>query len=341
MKFKYWIACTIFTCGSIAGNAAAQPNYLKADNTTLAQVRPAAPISERDRQELQQLRQEKLIGDRIQAEVDRAFMRTTTSIYILLFLMALFPIGTALGLWLFRRSIIDRIVSEAKHKLHAEITKQIEVEVSDTLEKQTAAFQNEVERLRTELLEYLNQLKNLYADEITKDAPAETTVYTQPFPAIRNLLALAKEEQNGGEPSYENYSELANLGEQESEILAEVQGQQLLPSSNDETEESASSSNSEVLTAVEYFNQGNVLMAEGRYAEANKSYNHAVQLERDFPEARYQNARAYALRGSVNAAVGNLQWAIDIDASYQERAKTDSAFDPIRADEQFKKIIDE
>jgi hypothetical protein len=41
----------------------------------------------------------------------------------------------------------------------------------------------------------------------------------------------------------------------------------------------------------------------------------------------------------INLAVGNLQWAIDIEPRYKEIAKTDEAFSAIRGEELFKQIL--
>jgi tetratricopeptide (TPR) repeat protein len=95
-----------------------------------------------------------------------------------------------------------------------------------------------------------------------------------------------------------------------------------------------------ILNAQEHLEEGNTHFVAGRYLQANTSYNEAVKLEPNFPEARYQNARSYAMQRRVNLAIGNLQWAIDIDPQHKEMAKNDSAFDGIRADEQFKNLME-
>ncbi|MBD1943795.1 hypothetical protein H6F50_15760, partial [Coleofasciculus sp. FACHB-712] len=95
------------------------------------------------------------------------------------------------------------------------------------------------------------------------------------------------------------------------------------------------------LNANDYLILGNSCFSEGRYLEANQSYNLAVKIEPNFSEARYNNARCYAMQYRLNLAVGNLQWAIDIEPRYKEIAKNDEAFSAIRGEELFKQLLDE
>ncbi|HEY9704795.1 MAG TPA: tetratricopeptide repeat protein, partial [Allocoleopsis sp.] len=92
---------------------------------------------------------------------------------------------------------------------------------------------------------------------------------------------------------------------------------------------------------AEYFKQGNILLDQGRYEEANNYYNEALKINKDLAEIRYQNARCYALRGSTNLAIGNLEWAIDINAKYKDTAENDPAFDSIKFNEHFKQVLNE
>lgn len=512
MKINYWIACAIFSVGLKVFAAPTPPQPI-----FLAQVKPAPTISPTEREELQQLRLEKEIRDRVQTEVDRAFSRATTLINILLFVMTLFPFATALGVWLLRRSVINQIVSETRDELEKEVQKQLEAEVADEFKKQASAFQEEMEKLQSEFVSHLSQLQALFIDaqqekdriiqELSQLTPAsleeeiapevqqrildlthqlevltsentqlvftaedyvkqgdafffesryddalvcydkalkvkpedsdiwflrayvlqklnryeeaiasydktiaihpdemdnwyykaccyallgnvELTVETlqQAIYLNSRCIKWAKENSDfdgirddvrfknlidSGNPMVQDVSsdvtgndnfvepEIENLSfetEPENPTLLEpeietpqAEDSSQMPSliidrqseSVAQIEEPVSANPSEVLSADDYLDRGNVHLAEGRYVEANNCYNQAVKLERDFPEARYQNARAYAMRKNINPAIGNLQWAIDIQPVYKEKAKTDSAFDEIREDEQFRNLIDE
>ncbi|MCL1464589.1 TPR end-of-group domain-containing protein [Argonema galeatum] len=305
MKINYWITCAILSVGLKVFAAPTPPQPIFS-----AQLKPASEISQTEREELQQLRQDKEIRDRVQTEVDRAFSRATTLINILLFVMTLFPFATALGVWLLRRSAIDQIVSETRNELEKEVQKQLEAEVADEFKKQASAFQQEMQKLEAEFGSHLDQLQALFIDGNTE------------------------EKNNLNEQQIESFSLQAAP---QIPTLAEPQ----IETPQAENEEKISANPGEVLSVDEYLEQGNVHFAEGRYAEANNCYNQALKIERDFPETRYQNARAYARRRNINPAIGNLQWAIDIEPMYKEKAKIDSAFDEMRENEQFQKLVDE
>lgn len=305
MKINYWIACAIFSVGLKVFAAPTPPQPI-----FLAQLRTDPEISQTEREELQQLRLEKEIRDRVQMEVDRAFSRASTLINILLFVMTLFPFATALGVWLLRRSVINQIVSETRNELEKEVQKQLETEVADEFKKQASAFQQEMQKLEAEFGSHLSQLQALFIDgDIDK-------------------------KNNFNEQGIETLSLQA---EPQIPTLAEPQ----IETPQAENEEKISVNPGELLSVDEYLEQGNVHFAEGRYAEANNCYNQGLKIERDFPETRYQNARAYAMRRNINPAIGNLQWAIDIEPIYKEKAKIDSAFDEVRENEQFQKLVDE
>lgn len=77
-----------------------------------------------------------------------------------------------------------------------------------------------------------------------------------------------------------------------------------------------------------------------RYAEAIASYDQAIQIKPDEATAWYGKAFCYGLQGIVDLAIKNLQWAINLEPTFREKAKTNSDFDAIREDERFKKLID-
>ncbi|MBD2184881.1 tetratricopeptide repeat protein [Planktothrix sp. FACHB-1355] len=325
MKLKFWLACAIVSVNiNIAAVAVDRQNTMPA---LLAQAKGAPAISPTERQELQQLRLEKEIRDRVQAEVDRAFSRLTTSMDLLLFAIALFPVVTALAVWLLRRSSIDQIVSETRAQLQKEAQKQLTAEIADEFSKQSAIFTQEIENLEAKLIAYItSQTGAIYFKE-QEDVPIHATA-NLPVETEFNVpnIAAAIEIE-------------ADNSEAQERMPAQISNEQF--ESGEQVEDSLSVTTQEVLNANDYLERGNEHFAAGRYVEANNSYNQAVKLDRDLPSARYQNARAYAMRGSINAAVGNLQWAIDVEPTYKEMAKSDSAFDEIRESEQFHKVIEE
>lgn len=298
-------------------DATAQPKPQLVTLTVSTGQISAQNLSTRERRELQILRQERQkvqqetqIRNLVQTEVDRAFSRTTTLITILLLVIILFPVAMVLGLWLLRRSIINQLIGEIKQELQTEVAKQ------------TATFKQEMEQLQREYINYYSPLQtgaNYYPD------------------VADNLVTETSENQ-----------QFVNSGNQdfltgETEILmAQDQYEISNLTPNDPTlEPELNHSQTEVLTVEDYLNLGNSYLARSRYQEAIDAYNAALKLDRNLPEVRYQNAKAYALRGSRNPAIGNLQWAIDLAPQYKQIAQTDPAFNYIRNDEQFQQLVND
>lgn len=74
-------------------------------------------LNQQEQQEVQRLRLELEMRDRVQEEVDRAFSRTTILLNTLVFFLILFPLVTAGGVWLLNRSVIKQIASSAPNEL--------------------------------------------------------------------------------------------------------------------------------------------------------------------------------------------------------------------------------
>lgn len=488
-----------------SSQAAPSPQIL-AQNLSSQERRELQQLRQ-EKQKLQQLQQDKQMRELIQAEVDRAFSRATTLINILLFVMTLFPVVTAFGVWLLRRSVINQLVSEIKKELQTEVEKQLEAEVASEFKKQTEAFKQEMNKLQAEFVSHLSQLQALFIEaqnekdqiirEISNIIPAsleepippeiqnkmieltnqlealkaanseliftvddyvkqgdalffenryeeaiecydkaiqlepnnvdvwffkgyvlqKLKLYDEAIACYNKTIEIYPDEmdywyykaccyalQGDAELAVETLQEAANLNPRclkwaksnsdfdairqderfnqlidrttseeqqndstlveqeigdrltassENKVFLQIENQTLMAQDQYEmqngiytksqpvlpTEELPLDNQSQVLSAEYYLKQGDACFSQKRYEEANKFYNEALTIERNLPEVRYQNARTYGLRGSVNPAIGNLQWAIDIDPKYKEMAKNDSAFDAIRETEQFENLI--
>jgi tetratricopeptide (TPR) repeat protein len=89
-------------------------------------------------------------------------------------------------------------------------------------------------------------------------------------------------------------------------------------------------------------NRGVVLGSKSkprRYDEALEAYKKASELEPDFAEAWFNQACIYSLKGDKKNALKHLSKAIDLDAKYKEKAKTDDDFKNLWDDEDFKRIV--
>ncbi len=337
MSIKKQVAfalCTLLIAASAAtarGRRDALPETISTPAAS-AQVTPDPTPVDRAREELERLQQENLIRDRVQSEVDRAFGRATILFNAWLLVLALFPIAMAIGLWLLHRRIVYQLASERKNLLEQfrdSLEKQLATEISTVLKGQMEVFKQETAAIRTETMTQITSLIS-EAQTVLEELRQQREIVEQEINTLRD----------------EQYYQTQNLAEQGIEPLNDRFSELLEIASDDpyefaaQYEESESESPSQALDADSYLHQGNALFSEGRYVDANSAYSEAIKIDRDFPTARYQNARCYGIRGKVNLAIGNLQWAIDLDPQYKEIAKTDSAFDAIREDEQFKKMFD-
>ncbi len=88
-----------------------------------------------------------------------------------------------------------------------------------------------------------------------------------------------------------------------------------------------------------YYTRGSVYSTQGNYTQAIVDYNQALKLKPDYAEAYYKKACAYSLKKEFKAAIENLRRAIDLYAKSREVAKTDSDFDNIREDKQFRALV--
>ncbi len=82
--------------------------------------------------------------------------------------------------------------------------------------------------------------------------------------------------------------------------------------------------------AEAYYFAGLVCLLQQQPDEALTQLHEAVALQPEFSEAHYQRAGVAAMLGQIPDALASLERAINGDARYYERAKTDAMFDSIR-----------
>ncbi|MGQ9873251.1 TPR end-of-group domain-containing protein [Leptodesmis sp.] len=93
--------------------------------------------------------------------------------------------------------------------------------------------------------------------------------------------------------------------------------------------------------AAAWNNRGLALDDLGRKEEALMSYDKVLQIQSGFAGTYYNKACCYGLQEETDLALETLRQAIDLDAKYQDMAKTDPNFDRIRNDARFQALIEE
>jgi tetratricopeptide (TPR) repeat protein len=77
------------------------------------------------------------------------------------------------------------------------------------------------------------------------------------------------------------------------------------------------------------------------YGQAIADFGRAIELNPEDATAYYNIASVYALMEQAEEACGWLEKAIGLDEEYQEMARDDQDFDPVREDARFKALIGE
>ncbi len=85
--------------------------------------------------------------------------------------------------------------------------------------------------------------------------------------------------------------------------------------------------------------KGISLLELGQYDQALDSFEENLKLSSGQPGAWYGKARCHAHKQQANEAIAALQSAMQIDPSYIEGARTDSDFDPVRDNPDFRALI--
>ena len=335
----------------------------------------------REDKQLQKLVEEDLeksiaIREQIQTEVDRAFGHTTTILNVLLVLLTSFPILAAAGIWFIRRSVISQIVAETRKQLQEEVEKQLEEEVAAEFKKQTEAFKQEIERLKSEFVAQLSQLNNLFLDaQKEKDKIIQELSQITPSPVRepvtpeiqQKIQELTKHLELLKAANPQLFLTANDYVEQGKALYFEGRYDEAIASHDKAIQIESDNprawfSKGAVLTKLQqyqdaiacydratqikpdfseaWFGTGTALAKLQQYPDAIASYDQVIQIKPDFYLAWFGKARCHALQGDIELAIENLQQAINLNADKcRETAKTDPAFDNVREEERFKQLI--
>jgi tetratricopeptide (TPR) repeat protein len=335
----------------------------------------------REDKQLQKLVEEDLeksiaIREQIQTEVDRAFGHTTTILNVLLVLLTSFPILAAAGIWFIRRSVISQIVAETRKQLQEEVEKQLEEEVAAEFKKQTEAFKQEIERLKSEFVAQLSQLNNLFLDaQKEKDKIIQELSQITPSPVRepvtpeiqQKIQELTKHLELLKAANPQLFFTANDYVEQGKALYFEGRYDEAIASHDKAIQIESDNprawfSKGAVLTKLQqyqdaiacydratqikldfseaWFGRGTALAKLQQYPDAIASYDQVIQIKPDFYLAWFGKARCHALQGDIELAIENLQQAINLNADKcRETTKTDPAFDNVREEERFKQLI--
>ena len=292
----------------------------QADDAVLPDLttNPTAP-SLKELQELQDLRTEKRfkgfidqrlanspeVQDRIELEVDRAFARTTTLLNILLVILTSLPVIAALSVWLLRRSVISQLV--------AEVRSQLETEVFAQLKQQKLSTIAEIERMRGESLDQVEQML-AEAQSVLDELKAQIEIANQDIDQLKSEATSQLETM------------VIDAQQVKDQTIQELTG--LLPGSTQDTLspdvqprvgtlttllESLKAAIPQItFSASDYLKQGNALFFESRYDDAIAAYDRAIALNPELYEAWFTKASTLMLMQRYDEASRAYQFATQL-----------------------------
>lgn len=335
----------------------------------------------RDDTQLQRLVEEDIekslaIREQIQLEVDRTFSHTTTLLNVLLVILTAMPILAGTGIWFLRRSVINQIATETRKQLQEEVEKQLAAEVAEELKQQAAAFQKEIDGLKTEFDAQLAQLKSLIVDaqqkknriiqELSQVLPSPLRESSSPelhqkIQALTQQLNLLKSANAQLDFTANDYVEQGRAlyfeGQFEEAIALYDKGIELEPDNPRAWFGRGASlaklqRYDEALIAYDkvidvkpdfseaWFGRGVVLAKLQQYPEAIAAYEKATTLKPDLYLAWFGKARCYALTEQPDQAIQALEQAIALNSEKcVEAVKTDAVFETLRSDQRLQTLL--
>ncbi|MEB3827140.1 tetratricopeptide repeat protein [Phormidium sp. CCY1219] len=256
-----------------------------------------------------------LVQQQIQSEVDRAFSRLS----VLLIALVVFPVGAALVIWLFRKSVANQVMQEVKAQLGKEVPPSVPPQTGGGLVKSDAA-----DGMPPTLPE-------------KKDSTAQLNELISMALATQNLIAEARstleDSMQMQDKMEEPFNEIFGIYvKQGNELFREGKYEESI-----EIYEKATEINPECYEA--FLGQGVAFTKLDRYDEAIAAYNKAIRVNSDKADAWYGKARCYAFKEDLDLVIDNLKQAINLNPEIREMAQHESDFNQLRETEEFDQLM--
>lgn len=383
MKFKCRAyAVLLITLLATEVVAASQSPLSSPSVTQTLTLQPNLISSSQNQEEIERVLKEKAgIRDLVKSEVNSTFGWTLGLLNLLITVLIAIPIVTGIALFLLRRSILDRLVSD----IELELRQQLETAKQKMIELQKLLDQREI------IIQQLSKILPKSEEEIVSPTAKQQIRYLaeqlEALQAIEPQLLSTANDYNlqgdgflaGGRyleaiDSYDKAIEvqplsfeawlgkgraLRNLRKYEEALEIYEKVTEVRPDDVNAWNAKGNTLNSlkhyqEALNCFEksiqidpsyydpWVNRSRSLDALKRYGEAEASLNKAVEIAPDMPQAYQNKAFHYAELKNVDLAVENLRKAICLDLPSLGQGILSARFlDPIREDEQFKQLVRE
>ena len=281
-----------------------------------------APESEDAQQEVLQQTSEldPAIQQQIQAEVDRAFMRTVSPLAAAIAGLVVLPVAATLaGIWLLKKSVANQVASEVREHLGQTVPSQLPVS-----QPGGSLVKSEKSGMPLALSEEPRNTAKL--NELISMALATQNLISE---ARTTLEESMKMQDRMEEPFQEIFGIYVKQG---NELFREGKYENAV-----EMYDKATEINPECYEA--FLGQGVAYTRLERYDEAIAAYNKAIRTSSDKADAWYGKARCYALKSDTDMAVDNLRQAISLNPDIREMAQHESDFNSVRETELFDTLM--
>lgn len=281
-----------------------------------------APESEAAQQEVLQQTSEldPAIQQQIQAEVDRAFMRTMSPLAAAIAGLVVLPVAATLGgIWLLRKSVANQVASEVRDQLGQTPPSQL-----PSSQKGGSLVKSEKGGMPLALSEEPKSTAQL--NELISMALATQNLISE---ARTTLEESMKMQDRMEEPFQEIFGIYVKQG---NELFREGKYENAV-----EMYDKATEINPECYEA--FLGQGVAYTRLQSYDEAIAAYNKAIRTSSDKADAWYGKARCYALKSDTDMAVDNLRQAISLNPEIREMAQHESDFNSVRETELFDTLM--
>lgn len=327
------------------------PKPIIIENTS--PVSPAYSLSQQERRELDQRRQQDRIRDQVQKEVARSFGFTTGLLNTLLFLLILFPVVGIISFWLMRRSLASQIKTDVENELRPELKAEIIKIVNAQLQSQ-----GELPQASHQLAGSLNSENVAYLKELISMAMATQNVISEARATIENSLkAQTKTEELLKEVFESNQTQEVFEANQTQEAFENPQTQEVFETHHKQPDEKQSKDfflEGRYEDALKVYEQaieanpesyeawcgkGIALTKMKRFNEAIQAFNQSIRLNSEYAESWYEKARCYALQKNEDSAIENLRRAINLNPAKKIAAKNDPDFNNLHDNEWFEMLV--
>ncbi|PZV08419.1 MAG: hypothetical protein DCF32_04905 [Leptolyngbya sp.] len=379
MKFAPKACITLLIVCLITNSVNAQQDQTITPSPTQT---PTLNSERQQQEEIDRILGEKAeIRDIVRSEVNNTFGWTLSLLNLLVAVLIAIPVATGIALFLLRRSILDRLVSdiETELKQQLEVAKQRMIELQELMDQREIIIRRLAKIIPSSEEEVVSFATKQQVKELVGQLEALQLLEPQLLSTANDYVVQGDGFLTGGRysealDSYNNAIQIQPLNHEaligkgrvlrklkkyEEALFAYNKALEISPgdasgwNSRGNTlyslkryEEALESFDKAIQMAPEFYdpwvNRSRSLDELGLYDAAEVSLDKAIEISSDQPQAYQNRAFHYAKVGNIDLSIKNLREAIRLEPSSVDDGILFAHFlDPIRESEQFKQLVSE